>query len=261
MKNLTNYFLAAFIIVCFTFGTAISNADVSIFMRTPKTVKAGDSYRVDITINKDGLKGFSKFETQIPEGFNITPINSNSSTFILKNSVAKFIWIEMPKDESLQISYYVKVPEDYYGDSRINGAFHYIDNNEKYSQRFCSLLNIYNDNPEIVKIKKAREVLSSNTINENLFAINENVNFCVQLAAFSKKIPANVLSEMFEDSYRIKEVFENNLYKYYVGEFNTLQGALDFKEYCGINDAFIVAYHRNKRIPINEAMLIIVKEK
>lgn len=262
MKTLIKILVITMLIACFTIVHAIPNADVSIFMRTPKTVNAGETYRVDITINKNGLKGFSKFETQIPAGFEITPINSNSSTFIINKSYAKFVWIEMPEDESLEISYDVRVPSYYSGDNKISGAFHYIYNNEKYSQKFCSVLNIYNSNPELIPLPpKSNEVLSNEALNESILSINENISFCVQLAAFSKKITPDILAELYEPSFRVKEVYENGLYKYYVGGFNTLQAARDFKEYCGVSDAFIIAYNRDRRTSIKDALLIIMNEK
>jgi len=262
MKTLLNFFVITVLIACFTISDTYSNADVSIFLKSPKTVKAGDTYRVDITINKDGLKGFSKFEAIIPDGFIITPINSNSSTFILKNSVAKFVWIEMPKNESLDISYNVKVPDNYNGESRMTGAFHYIDNDEKYSQRFCSILNILNDNfKKSLNNIEIPEMISNESIEANALVINENIDFCVQIAAFSRPVSSKILAELYKPSFRIKEIFENGLYKYYVGGFNTLQAARKFKNYCGISDAFIIAYHRNNRTTIKDAMMIIAKEK
>ena len=74
--------------------------------------------------------------------------------------------------------------------------------------------------------------------------------FEVQLAAFHKK------SELFSNI-RIKEKFENGLYKYSVGKFYYIQYALKYREICGVKGAFVVAYYKNEKITIKEALKIL----
>ena len=144
MKEIKLYLLAIFL--TFSVLLAHSNENVSLFLRSPKQIEAGQEFTVNITINKLGINGFSKFEAVFPRGFFIEPIEKSGSTFIMKDNKAKFIWLDLPADESFNISYKVTVPEYYSGQEDIKGAFYYVEGNEKLSQKFSSRIQIINNN-------------------------------------------------------------------------------------------------------------------
>ncbi len=254
MKNFKTYILLFLVLCCFIAGKVYSSGEVSIFMRSPLKVESGETYRVDITINKEGISGFSKFETHLPEGFLIEPVNGNNSTFIFKNSVAKFIWIEMPRGQNLHISYNVKVPQNYTGKNKITGAFYYVHDNTKLFQEFNTLLDICTKNNDAGTNK-------SHYTETYLHKTNKDIYFSVQIAAFSKMVSVSDLSGIYHPADSIKMSRSGSLYKYYTGTFTTLQEALDFKKSCGVKDAFVVAYYNDRRISIREAVQILLSQE
>ena len=259
MKTFTKYFATLIIVLNFSYSFAISHSNVSLFVRSPNQVNAGEIFRVDITINKYEIKGFSKFETFLPKGFKIEPIKHTGAIFIFKDDVAKFIWLELPNTESLNLSYNIIVPEYYKGKEKITGAFHYIFNNKKHFQNFNSHLNIKNEKPDELSLFDDEEKISTDAFSTN--SINKDVCFKVQLAAFSKKVSDDFISELYTPVCRVKEEFVNGLHKYYVGEFYNIDIAIKFKKLCGIQDAFIIAFYKNERITIKEALAIIEQEE
>lgn len=259
MKTFTKYFVTLIIVLNFCYSFAISYSDVSLFVRSPNQVNAGDVYRVDITINKYEIEGFSKFETFLPNGFKIEPIKYADAVFTFKDNVAKFIWLELPNTESFNLSYNIIVPEYYKGKEKITGVFYYIFNNKKHSQGFNSLLNIKNERLDELILLDDEEKMPVDAFSTYK---NKDIYFKVQLAAFSKKVSENSISGLYTPACEVKEEFVNGLYKYYyVENFYNIDVAIKFKNLCGVQDAFIMAFYKNKKITIKEALAIIEQEK
>ncbi len=85
------------------------------------------------------------------------------------------------------------------------------------------------------------------------------VVFCVQLAASPR--PTDVQSGKWQSSgHLIQVVQEEDLYKYQVRNFKTLEAAMEARiqlQNNGFPDAFIVAYHQGKRISMADAKKLI----
>lgn len=262
MKKIFTF--SAILTLIFFFSEADAKGDVSIFLKSPRQVKAGTEYQVEITINKADIRGFSKFECILPFGFEAEMIEGNGASFVFSDSKAKFIWLDLPKEESVLISYKVFVPVHYSGEKKINGSFHYIYNNEKVTSNFSTLLNILNNRPNELKFN-AKNVKSRpvEIIYDEIEYKNSNpyLVFNVQLAALNTKASPEFLDELCNQPYRIKESLIDGLYKYYAGGFYSLDSAIKFKELCGIKDAFIVVWYRGNRISLAEAKVILSKEE
>lgn len=244
------------LILTLIIATAITasgmNGNLSIFQKAPRNIKAGEEFIVDITFFKDNISGFSKYEVTFPHGSQIVPLVCGNATFMHKDDVVKFIWIDLPDEESFSISYKVKIPEYYSGDEKICASFHYIFNKEKISQRFCTMLHI--EGEKRINIPVVRNIEKNyDNIFENYRYAGHNVVFKVQLAAMSKPATPEYIDKLVHNSYRVKEEFTAGLYKYYVGQFYSLDAAELFRNICGVKDAFVVAYYKGERISIGEA--------
>lgn len=88
-------------------------------------------------------------------------------------------------------------------------------------------------------------------------AINKNdVKFRVQLGAYGKEIPTEVV-EQFLELGKIKQVKDGELVKYYSQPFSSYNEASDFKQRAaelGIKDAFIVGELKGEVIKATEAL-------
>lgn len=92
----------------------------------------GNEYEVRLNISKQGITGFSKIEEFLPENYEAQVIENELSVFSQVDEKAKFVWMSIPSDEFLTVSYKV-VTEDPNGLNSLkamDGNFSYLDNNE-----------------------------------------------------------------------------------------------------------------------------------
>lgn len=105
------------------------------------------------------------------------------------------------------------------------------------------------------KRKYANEVISYKNINLRS-GITGTIEYYVQLGAFQDTIPKKMLDLYFKVD-GIKEYKRNENTVLAIGTFDNYKDALQQKNKVnaiGVNDAFIVAYNRGKKIPLNEAI-------
>ena len=95
------------------------------------TDEGNNTYRVDLAINKQGIYGFSKLEEYLPAGATAEVVEGQKSVFSQVDDKAKFVWMSIPEDEVLRISYSVKGAEDITSElSAMEGNFAFLDENE-----------------------------------------------------------------------------------------------------------------------------------
>jgi len=96
-------------------------------------------------------------------------------------------------------------------------------------------------------------------LNENNDKDSENiVSFRVQFTASSANKPLD--SPEFAQLKDVKMYFLNSLYRYTTGDFKTLEEAVEWQgqvQNKGFKDAFVVAFHNEKRISPQEALKLI----
>jgi len=112
------------------FGLFFSS-DVTVKLDVPGQINAGTEIKVEITINKGALNGFSRFQLDLPPGLTATNISSANADFSFKDQKVRYIWLRLPEDPSITISFNIKCYERLKGNFDLSGKFSYIDNNER----------------------------------------------------------------------------------------------------------------------------------
>lgn len=64
-----------------------------------------NQWKVDLTIKKSGLQGFAKIEENIPNGYTVIDLKSSSAVFSLDDTKVKYIWYDIPENETVMVSY------------------------------------------------------------------------------------------------------------------------------------------------------------
>ncbi len=107
--------------------------DVSVKLDVPNEVQAGTEFEVKVTLNKGNLEGFSRFQQNIPAGLTANAESSSNADFTFSDKRVRLIWLRIPQNDEITVSYRVKVDERLKGTFTLAGKFSYIDNNERKS--------------------------------------------------------------------------------------------------------------------------------
>jgi len=102
-------------------------------MDATEQVEAGNEIIVEITLNKSDYDSFARFQQEIPAGLNPVPVNTANADFSFKDQKVKFIWLKLPDEKQITISYKLQVNQRLKGNFDLNGTFSYISGNERKS--------------------------------------------------------------------------------------------------------------------------------
>jgi hypothetical protein len=107
--------------------------DVSVVVEAPSEVVAGNEFEVKVTINKGDLESFSRLLQNLPSGLSASSVTTSNADFNFEEKRARFIWMRLPVDSKISVSYSIKVDQRLKGTFNIDGKFSYIADNERRS--------------------------------------------------------------------------------------------------------------------------------
>ena len=125
--------LSAFVILVICSMVVHSQDPITVRMDVPAQVVAGEEFLVTVDIEKGNLEEFSRFQQELPAGLIAVQDNSGTADFSFDNQRVRFIWLKLPAEANLSISYNVRVHERLVGDLTLFGEFSYVENNERRS--------------------------------------------------------------------------------------------------------------------------------
>lgn len=105
--------------------------NVSITVNAPRNINAGSSFNVEVTLKKGNLKGFARFQQQLPLGLEAELVEVTPVDFTFEQQKVKFVWLQLPANSKIKLTYRVKVNERLKGSFTLKGQFAYIENNTR----------------------------------------------------------------------------------------------------------------------------------
>ena len=116
------------VLVLVTF--AISAQDqVSVRMTVPSIIEAGHEFMVSVAVDKGNLEEFSRFQQELPAGLTAVQENSGAADFSFDNQRVRFIWLKLPAEPSINLTYRVRVNERLKGTFKLANESSYFENN------------------------------------------------------------------------------------------------------------------------------------
>lgn len=106
-------------------------SDVTLDMTATKQVEAGNEIIVEVTLNKSDFESFARFQQEIPAGLTPIPVQTANADFSFKDQKVKFIWLKLPANEQITLSYKLEVDRRLKGTFDLKGTFSYIEDNER----------------------------------------------------------------------------------------------------------------------------------
>ena len=113
------------------FVNLLFSGDISVSMDLPAKINAGKDLIVQINLKKGDLVGFSRFQMDLPPGVKATNIYSANADFSFKDQKVRFIWLRLPEDKDITVSFNIQCNEHLKGSFDVTGKFSYIENNER----------------------------------------------------------------------------------------------------------------------------------
>lgn len=108
-------------------------SDVTLQLRAPTEVTAGAEFDIEVILRKRGAESFARFNQELPRGLTARVIDNQNANFAFEDQSIKFIWLRLPADDEIKITYKVKVDERLKGSFSLDGLFSYIDGNDRKS--------------------------------------------------------------------------------------------------------------------------------
>ncbi|MES2567337.1 MAG: hypothetical protein V4565_10745 [Bacteroidota bacterium] len=247
--------------------------------------QSANEYNVEVKIKKGGIKGFAKFQETLPTGFNAKGGKTNGSSFSVSDGKLKFVWVSLPTEEELIVSYVLEKDGSASSETKLeNGEFSYLENDQSKKVKLpidvintksadvvkteiavptpttkIEVENTQVTNTEPVKTENANTEPVKTEPKETVARKEGNVQYHVQVGAFKNAIESKVLAKKFNITETIKSEMAEGFSKFMIGNFDEYKKARSQRENVkqkGCNSAFVVAYNGAKRITVQEALMI-----
>jgi len=128
---MTKALLVALNLLFFLTYKLFLGGELSIEQDFPETANAGETFTVEVTINKGDREGFAKWQQTLPQGFIASAKETAGATFSYKNQELKLIWMAIPKAETFTISYEIRTDPTIEGSFELSGQFSFIEDNQR----------------------------------------------------------------------------------------------------------------------------------
>jgi len=269
---------------------------ISGYYSLPKAAKPGDTVNLEIIISKGNLRGFAKFQCELPQGVIAFDPEIPNTAYAFEDNKVKIIWVEMASsqefsfliktiisDKVSQKSYFIEPQFSYLLNKEVRqlqfqGLSINITNNQEILKKAKEEGNGVSGNIEIKNKQKNPDVsqtpsnstyksdlafsLPTDTTKLNLGALSPyDVVFKVQIAATKKRLDPTRISKIYKGSEKVFEEYHisTGWFKYYIGRFNTYEEAQKLKLVCGVPDAFIASVAEGYSLHIVDALRKTIK--
>ena len=123
MKKINSFWLVVSMICL---PVTLSGQEVEISLDHSDQVKAGEVFEVTVTINKGSLTDYSRFSQDLPLGLTATNVSSPNADFSFDNQRIRIIWLKLPEESEVKVTYNIMVNERLKGTFVLGGVFAYV---------------------------------------------------------------------------------------------------------------------------------------
>lgn len=158
--------IVLFNLLSFIIVTALLPADIRVDTKIPEdaTFVMDSTYIIEVDITKGPIFGFAKYQQNIPDGYIAQPVETSEASFTFADGKIKFIWMAIPEQEIVKISYALTATQDAKPEGFLAGKLSYIEDNERKSYDIPQIaIKAVSDAPVVAKIPAVAEVSRSVT--------------------------------------------------------------------------------------------------
>jgi len=111
----------------------LTDQEISVKINAPTEVHAGETFQVNLTIEKGEVQSFSRYIQDLPYGLSAERITSANADFSFEDQRVRLIWLKLPSDSKITVSYNIKVDKRLKGNFDLKGEFAFVEENERRS--------------------------------------------------------------------------------------------------------------------------------
>lgn len=127
MKSLV--YLSSIFLVSLT--SFFIQSELNVKISIPQNVSSGQSFLMDLEIDKGDIANFSKLQLNLPNGFTAELIEGRTGTFTFYDQKMKLIWISLPEDPIFNVQVKIIVDEKLKGKFNFDGKISYVVGSER----------------------------------------------------------------------------------------------------------------------------------
>ncbi|MFW5645587.1 MAG: hypothetical protein ACOCZL_06705, partial [Bacteroidota bacterium] len=109
----------------------IPTQDIKVNMDVPSEVRAGEEFIVTLQIYKGDLESFSRYTQSLPYGLTAERLNTANADFSFDEQRVRIIWLKLPPEDSIRVTYKIKVDPRLTGSFELAGDFAFVNENER----------------------------------------------------------------------------------------------------------------------------------
>ena len=229
-----------------------------------------NEFKITIRINKGATKGFARYSDDLPATVTARSLKTDGSSFSVADNKVKFVWVNVPEKEELEIIYILSSSSS--DPLVLRGEYSYLEDNQSKKYRLDPESIAFQEdkkeepvaakNEEKTEPEPVKETPEPARQTETKISRNEtDVVYYVQVGAFKKgRNAASRLKKKFKINEELRSEMHEGYSKFMIGSHPTYSNARnhrdDVKNNNGVKSAFVVAYHLGKRITVQEALMI-----
>jgi hypothetical protein len=134
MKSLL--ILSSFLVV--SIASFFSLPEINVTFGTPSVITSGESFIMDIDIDKGDISDFAKLQLSLPDGFTAELLEGEGGTFTFYDQKIKLIWISLPSNPTINVKIKIDCDTSLIGDYNLKGKISYVLEGERKNKELLS---------------------------------------------------------------------------------------------------------------------------
>ena len=134
MKSL--FIASSFVLI--SIASLFTPSEINVNFNAPSSITAGESFIIDIEIDKGEISDFAKLQLNLPEGFSAKLYEGKEGTFTFYDQKIKLIWISLPADPKFNVKLKIDCDTSLVGDYNFKGKISYVLEGERKNKELIS---------------------------------------------------------------------------------------------------------------------------
>jgi len=149
MKRFFILIITGFLVVALTSFMWIFQTEVTVTADIPDVIDAGTEIIINVTVRKGAVRGFARYQQELPVGFTASSDNSANAAFNFQDQKVQLIWLSLPAHNEISFSYKIIANERLTGSIDLGGQFSFIADNAARSVETIPTLLSINPSPNV----------------------------------------------------------------------------------------------------------------